>query len=598
MPGATALGKPLGAAAARHPGLSGFRLLADGSDGLLLRAQMIRAAERSLDIQYYMFAEDDTGKLLQQSILRAADRGVRVRILIDDTNSFDQPRWKMTLSTLNEHPRIEIRMFNPFAYRGEVPALHFIDAALNAPRMNRRMHNKLLVADNALAIVGGRNIADQYYGSGTRPVPLFGIPLGELPIRFGDFDVAAAGPIVPQLSQTFDTYWNSALSIPRQALEAVDTAPKTLPDARATLETKATAGELREVERRLKRRSAGGSAVGSIAVDLGAGDGCGRSARKSGSAARREGAFAGRSGAGRSNPRNPARSRHRVALLRPRGSRAADSGGGAAAKRPRSHSHQFARIDRRPARAQRLSQVSQAVDGVGRRALRDPCRAGPAARGLAGASGSRSRQRERSSGSGSDAPFALHAKLYVYDVQRVFIGSANFDRRSFKVNTELGLMIESPEIARQIVDRFDRFASLSNSYQPRARTRWTVRAAPALAHRAGRRRGRPRRRPADHILAPRRGRSVFDAADRRACSEASPFRSRRAKHERRPKSPFFPTQATNARALFLRRLRCICRGSARRTGQRRRWRGGGRRGGEARTHLRRDVLPFAFCSAM
>ena len=182
-PSTTRLGRQLAKESVRHPGQSGFRILPYGVEGLLVRTQLVRAAERSIDIQYYIFAEDDTGKLLQQSILDAADRGVRIRLLIDDQNSFQRHETPEIIGALNDHTNIELRLFNPFAYRGQFPVLRYLDIAVNEQRVNHRMHNKLLVADNAMAILGGRNVGDEYFDAGTPQV------------RFGDFDVAAVGAV-------------------------------------------------------------------------------------------------------------------------------------------------------------------------------------------------------------------------------------------------------------------------------------------------------------------------------------------------------------------------------------------------------------------
>src|SRR4030095_2962168 len=168
-----------------------------------------REAERSLDIQYYIFVEDDTGKLLLAELLRAADRGVRVRLLIDDLNSYGKPETRATLAAISKHDKIDVRLFKPFAYRGDVLLLHRMDQVLNAPRINHRMHNKLMVVDGAVALVGGRNVADEYFGTGAGTV------------RFADFDVAAFGPVVPEPAKGFDAYWNCALAIPQEAVAPI-----------------------------------------------------------------------------------------------------------------------------------------------------------------------------------------------------------------------------------------------------------------------------------------------------------------------------------------------------------------------------------------
>ena len=145
---------------------------------------MINAAERTLDLQYFIFRQDETGQLLTDALLRAADRGVRVRVLIDDGETLDGDE---QIAALESHPQIEIRIFNPFVYRGHAELFRAVEFAFTASRLDYRMHNKLLVVDNAIALVGGRNIGDQYFQV-------------DPDSQFGDDDVFAAGPIVKQLS--------------------------------------------------------------------------------------------------------------------------------------------------------------------------------------------------------------------------------------------------------------------------------------------------------------------------------------------------------------------------------------------------------------
>jgi putative cardiolipin synthase len=159
-PEETRLGAQLAQAARQHDGNSGFRIISVGVDGFLARAQMIDAAERTLDLQYYIFRGDDTGRLLTDALLRAADRGVRVRVLIDDGDTLAGDE---QIIALNAHPAVEIRIFNPFAYRGHHRSLRDLEFMFNHSRLDYRMHNKLLVADNAVALVGGRNIDNQYF---------------------------------------------------------------------------------------------------------------------------------------------------------------------------------------------------------------------------------------------------------------------------------------------------------------------------------------------------------------------------------------------------------------------------------------------------
>ena len=202
VPDHTRLGRQFESAARDHGGASAFRLLSAGIDGFLARAQMIDTAERSLDLQYFIFHQDATGQLLTDALLRAADRGVRLRLLVDDGDTLGGDE---QIAALESHPHIEIRIFNPFVYRGHVEPFRAFEFAFTASRLGYRMHNKLLVADNAIALVGGRNIGDQYFQV-------------DPDSQFGDDDVFAAGPIVRQLSKSFDEFWNSAMAIPVEGL--------------------------------------------------------------------------------------------------------------------------------------------------------------------------------------------------------------------------------------------------------------------------------------------------------------------------------------------------------------------------------------------
>jgi cardiolipin synthase C len=181
-----------------HPGENGFRPLPGGVDALLARIVLAEAAERSLDVQYYIWHDDLTGRHFANALLRAADRGVRVRVLLDDVGARATDE---NLLQIDGHPNIEIRLFNPVASR----SLRGLSMLGDFSRVNRRMHNKAFVADNQAAILGGRNIGDEYFEAS-----------GEL--AFGDLDVLTLGPAVAEVSEAFDRYWNAPLTIPIPAL--------------------------------------------------------------------------------------------------------------------------------------------------------------------------------------------------------------------------------------------------------------------------------------------------------------------------------------------------------------------------------------------
>jgi cardiolipin synthase C len=183
-------------------GLSGFRLLVTGMEAFLMRVALADSARRSLDLQYYIYREDETGAFLSQALLKAADRGVRVRLLVDDLNLV---RREDDVTALDAHPRIEVRIFNPFAAQREGRWGQLLGFIADPARLNRRMHNKSFIADNLCSIVGGRNIGDEYFDASRD----FG---------FGDLDVLAVGPVTREISQSFDLYWNSPFSYPLSAL--------------------------------------------------------------------------------------------------------------------------------------------------------------------------------------------------------------------------------------------------------------------------------------------------------------------------------------------------------------------------------------------
>ncbi|WP_368620907.1 phospholipase D family protein [Paraburkholderia sp. BR13444] len=198
----TPLREALAPLEAKHPEQSGFRVLANGTDALQMRIALARAATKTLDMQYYIANEDTTGKLLLGAALYAADHGVRVRMLVDDLNFKDIDR---IMAGLDTHENIEIRVFNPFGSAQEGLFERTANLFTQIGHFTRRMHNKAMIADNQLAIVGGRNLGDEYFSASET-------------LQFRDLDVLAAGPIVADVSASFDDYWNSELAYPLRAL--------------------------------------------------------------------------------------------------------------------------------------------------------------------------------------------------------------------------------------------------------------------------------------------------------------------------------------------------------------------------------------------
>ncbi len=177
-----------------HPGQSGFVLLASGESAFAARDDMMAIADKTIDAQYFLWHSDQTGRLFLDRLIRAADRGVRVRLLIDDIATDGKD---VGIAHLDNLPNVEVRLFNPLAHRNA----RVFDFLGDLSRVNRRMHNKALIVDNTLAVVGGRNIGNHYFGVDTV-------------FNYRDLDVMAVGPVVPQISEVFDEFWNSEYAVP------------------------------------------------------------------------------------------------------------------------------------------------------------------------------------------------------------------------------------------------------------------------------------------------------------------------------------------------------------------------------------------------
>ncbi|MGY8524323.1 phospholipase D family protein [Paracidovorax citrulli] len=212
--GDTALGRAMSAQLAAHPGQSVFHPLTSGTDAFAARIALARAAERTLDLQYYIFEADNTGRTLLAEALAAADRGVRVRLLLDDLHTAGTDP---TLLAVDSHPNVELRVFNPFANR-QARGLDFIS---DFSRVDRRMHNKSMTADNQITIVGGRNIGNAYFSADSAA-------------DFSDLDLLAGGPVARHVSEVFDDYWNSESAYPIATLAAAHNA-ESLDQARLAL---------------------------------------------------------------------------------------------------------------------------------------------------------------------------------------------------------------------------------------------------------------------------------------------------------------------------------------------------------------------------
>ncbi|OTG80042.1 phospholipase D family protein [Acinetobacter sp. ANC 4648] len=172
----------------QNPDLTGYHILYDPLEAIAARIHLIDTAEKTLDLQYYIWDNDKIGALALYKIIQAADRGVKVRLLIDDNNAKSM---EAVYLALDQHPNIEVKLFNPYRFRRIRP----IDMVLDLKRINRRMHNKTFTADNQVALIGGRNMSNQYYNLSDN-------------YQFSDVDVMLVGQAVDDITHSFDEYWN------------------------------------------------------------------------------------------------------------------------------------------------------------------------------------------------------------------------------------------------------------------------------------------------------------------------------------------------------------------------------------------------------
>jgi putative cardiolipin synthase len=414
----TRLGRAVDSLVAAHPTRSGIVPLADGRDAFAARALLAAAADRTLDIQYYIWRADMSGMLLFDAVRQAADRGVRVRLLLDDNVTAGMDT---ILAALDSHPNIEVRLFNPFVRR----RWRYLGYLTDFSRLNRRMHNKSFTADNRVTIIGGRNVGDEYFGAGQGPL-------------FVDLDVLAIGPVVNEVSTDFDRYWASASSYPAGSVlaPASSTGLAHLTDSVEHLERDRAAVAYVEALARqpfvrdLLSRTLDFEWAATKMVSDDPAKGLGRAASGGLLTERLRQAIGA-----------PTSELELVSPYFVPGSDGVDA---------------FAAMAGRGVKVTVLTNSLEATDvaavhaGYAKRRKplleagvklfemkREVSSTSTRTRGLTGSSGS-----------------SLHAKTFSVDRSRVFVGSFNFDPRSERLNTEMGFVIDSPELAQRIADSF------------------------------------------------------------------------------------------------------------------------------------------------
>lgn len=198
-PAETPIGRRVEERLAGAPGQSGFHLIEYGREALLARGALADAAEHTIDCQYYIYDPDRSGAFMTNRLLAAADRGVRVRLLLDDFNLASD----VDAANLDAHPHVEVRIFNPIQTR--IRWLRLPEYLFRFNRLVRRMHNKIFAVDGAVALLGGRNIGDNYFDLDERG-------------NFRDFDLICAGPVAEDANHIFDLFWNSPMAVPMSSL--------------------------------------------------------------------------------------------------------------------------------------------------------------------------------------------------------------------------------------------------------------------------------------------------------------------------------------------------------------------------------------------
>jgi len=425
----TLIGKQMEELAAAHPGKSGFSIIRYPRPAFTSRIMFADLAQKSLDMQYYIWEADATGRVLAQRLVRAADRGVRVRILVDDINLSGRDA---IVASMDAHPNIEIRIFNPFAQR----SARIFGFLTDMNRVNHRMHNKVIVMDNTLAIVGGRNIGDIYFGVNTVA-------------NYRDLDIAAAGPVVRDISGVFDIFWNGDWSVPIAALVDRPYTEKDLRETMARMEQKIAESnyphpldqDVADLESELASISdnlvwAPGRIIWddpAAIYDENAGGNIHRAFFKKMETVRKEilaesAYFVARE-----------RGVETIGKLHERGVRV------------RMLTNSLATNDVLAAHAGYSKYRAEMIkNGLELYELRPD--AGLAQRSV------------KQSIISSQSKASLHTKALVFDRESVFIGSFNLDPRSADINTEAGLYVESPKLAGQVVEYMDEGVKPQNSY--------------------------------------------------------------------------------------------------------------------------------------
>jgi putative cardiolipin synthase len=424
----------------QHGELSAYHILAAGIDGLAARIQIVRRAERTLDLQYFIFRGDQSGLMLADELRRAADRGVRIRLLVDDG---DTAPGDEQILRLDGHPNVQVRVFNPFDYRRHNTLLRNVDFILHRARLDYRMHDKLMVCDDAIALLGGRNVGNQYFQIDPTS-------------QFADDDVFVGGPIVQSLSHVFDDFWNSDMSVPALSLGAPP--PSSRAKARATKSARPAGSTLQLPGPEYLARIDSGEPLAGL-LD-------GRTPLVWASA---------RMVYDSPDKKRVERRQQHGRLM----SQAVNTEIGTSHSEVLMVSPYFVpsegeldllrQLRQRDASVRVLSNSLESAPQLSAHSGYQKVRVGLLQEGVELYEVRALLDDTRGSGQGRRVSrygnYALHAKLYVFDRRRLFVGSWNYDQRSLRINTEIGLLIDSSDLASQVANRFAEMTRPQEAYR-------------------------------------------------------------------------------------------------------------------------------------
>jgi len=431
-PAGTGLARQYSALLTEHRDLSGFRLIDSGLEALSARLEFIDRAEKTLDLQYYILRSDFSGLLLLNHLLAAADRGVRIRILIDDLH-FDKSADHLV--ALDSHPDIEVRIINPFLYRHTPLFGRLFDVLSDFGRVQRRMHNKVFIADNTVGIVGGRNLGDEYFEAHPR-------------FDLRDIDLLTIGPVVRRLSGSFDAYWNFEKTVPVAAFAAPGPEEDPLQDLRVLFDKHRrrppVVAYLENITVKVPPPSPLIWAQGQVLADYPCKLSPGEPDCSSLHFERFHTLFRetdselliispyfipGKDG---------------IALFRQLKNK-----GVTVKVLTNSYAATDLKIVQAGYNRYRLDLLAEQIELYEFK----PTFPVPPTR------------EERRSAFAASSQACMHAKAYVMDQKRVFVGSFNHDPRSASLNTEVGILVDSPELAGRITSLFERYTRPENSYR-------------------------------------------------------------------------------------------------------------------------------------